>query len=35
MKILMKPGTGEIEVKKSRFIATLKVVQSEEHYATR
>ena len=30
MKILMEPGTGEIEVKKSKFIATLKVVQSEE-----
>ncbi len=30
MKILLNPGTGEIEVKKSKFIATLKSVTTEE-----
>ena len=30
VKILYKGGTAEIEVKKSRFIANLKPVESEE-----
>ena len=30
MKILISPGTGEIEVKKSRFIAHLRSVKTEE-----
>ena len=30
MKILLKPGASEIEVKKSKFIATLKSVTNEE-----
>ena len=33
MKILYKGGTAEIEVKKSRFIANLKPVESEEEAA--
>ena len=33
VKILYKGGTAEIEVKKSRFIANLKPVESEEEAA--
>ena len=33
VKILYKGGTAEIEVKKSRFIANLKSVESEEEAA--
>ena len=34
VKILYKGGTAEIEVKKSRFIANLKPVESEEEACT-
>ena len=30
MKIILTPGTGEVEEKKSRFIATLRAVNTEE-----